>query len=88
MLKVTGQRRALVTLPFGLARLQAAVLELLPVPPLTRDQVTLLRKDNVVSEGALTLQDLGIEATAVEPIIPTYLEQYRAGGRYAPRALS
>jgi len=82
MLQVIGRRRALVNLPFGIARLQAAFMELLPVPPLTRDQVTLLRHDNVVSPDALTFKDLGIEPTALEAIIPSYLERYRAGGRF------
>lgn len=86
MLKVIGRRRALVSLPFGLASLQAAFMELLPVPPLTRDQVTLLRRDNVVSPGALTFKDLGIEPTALEAIIPSYLERYRAGGRFSSGA--
>lgn len=82
LLKVVQRRRCLVALPFGVARLQAAFLEWLPKPPLTRDQVTLLRRDNVVSPGALTLADLGIEATAPEVIIPEYLDKYRRGGRY------
>jgi NADH dehydrogenase len=82
MLQVIGRRRALVNLPFGIARLQAAFMELLPVPPLTRDQVTLLRNDNVVGPGALGFHDLGIEPTALEAIIPSYLERYRAGGRF------
>jgi len=82
LLKVIGRRRALVNLPFGLAKLQAGFLELLPKPPLTRDQVTLLRQDNVVAQGALTLADLGIEATAVEAVLPSYLDKFRPGGRY------
>jgi NADH dehydrogenase len=82
LLKTTARRRALVNLPFGLARLQATFLERLPVPPLTRDQVALLRHDNVVGAGALTLADLGIEATAVEAVIPGYLDKFRAGGRF------
>jgi len=82
MLQVIGRRRALVNLPFGIARLQAAFMELLPVPPLTRDQVTLLRNDNVVAPGALGFHDLSIEPTALEAIIPSYLERYRAGGRF------
>ncbi|WP_422368985.1 complex I NDUFA9 subunit family protein [Pelagibius sp.] len=85
LLKTTGRRRALVNLPFGVAKLQATFMELLPVPPLTRDQVTLLRSDNVVSEGALTLADLGIEPTTVESIIPGYLGKYRVGGQFADR---
>jgi NADH dehydrogenase len=39
----------------------------------------------VVSPGALTLKDLGIEATAPEAVIPSYLERYRAGGRFSSR---
>ena len=58
------------------------MLQLLPVPPLTRDQVRLLREDNVVSEGALGLADLGIDPTGVEVIVPTYLDRYRPGGRF------
>ncbi|GAB4394587.1 MAG: complex I NDUFA9 subunit family protein [Kiloniellaceae bacterium] len=88
MLKTIGRKRALVNLPFGLARLEATFLELLPQPPLTRDQVTLLRQDNVVSPGALTLADLGIEATAPEAVIPSYLDKYRPGGRYNQPAVS
>ncbi|MFQ5773429.1 MAG: complex I NDUFA9 subunit family protein [Kiloniellaceae bacterium] len=82
LLREIRRKRLLVPLPFALAALQAAVLELLPVPPLTRDQVKLLRHDNVVSEGALTLADLGITPTSVEVIVPTYLDRYRPGGRF------
>jgi NADH dehydrogenase len=49
MLKVVGRRRLLLTVPFGVAMVQARFLELLPEPPLTRDQVELLKVDNVVS---------------------------------------
>src|SRR3546814_11757843 len=72
----------LVSLPFGLARLQATFLERLPQPLLTRDQVTLLRQDNVVAPDALTLKDLGIAPTAPEAVIETYLDRYRPGGRF------
>jgi len=81
LLSVTGRRRLLVPVPFFVADLEAAVLELLPVPPLTRDQVRLLRHDNVVSQGTRTLADLGVEATAIELVLPTYLERHRPGGR-------
>jgi NADH dehydrogenase len=76
-----GRRRLLVPIPFWLAKIQAAVLELLPVPPLTRDQVRLLRHDNVVSDGAQTLTDLGVAPTAIEVVLPTYLARHRPGGR-------
>jgi NADH dehydrogenase len=76
MLEVVGRRRLLLTLPYGIATLQARLLELLPVPPLTRDQVELLKRDNVVSPGALGLADLGVTPTPLEVIVPTYLRQY------------
>lgn len=87
LLRQIRRKRLLLPLPFGLASLQATFLELLPVPPLTRDQVRLLRTDNVVSEDALTLADLGIEATHPEVILPTYLQRYCPGGRASPLAV-
>jgi NADH dehydrogenase len=82
LLREIRRRRLLVPCPFALAEVQARVLELLPVPPLTRDQLRMLRRDNVVSEGALTLADLGIAPTSAEVILPTYLDRYRPGGRF------
>ena len=81
----TGRRRALVPVPFPVARLQAGVLELLPNPPLTRDQVEMLKSDNVVDPDLPGLADLGIEPTACEVVLPTYLDRFRPGGRYNPR---
>ena len=80
-----GRRRLLLPVPFAIADLEAAVLELLPVPPLTRDQVKLLQIDNVVGAGALTLADLGLRPTALEVIAPTYLDRYRPHGRFTER---
>jgi uncharacterized protein YbjT (DUF2867 family) len=76
------RRRLLIDLPFGLAEFQARLLSLLPTPPLTPDQVALLKSDNVVSAGAMTLETLGIAPTAVEAILPTYLDRFRRGGWY------
>jgi uncharacterized protein YbjT (DUF2867 family) len=76
------RKRLLVDLPFGLAGFQARVMSIMPNPPLTPDQVELLKRDNVVSSGALTLATLGIPATAVESILPTYLDRFRRGGWY------
>ncbi|HLZ66007.1 MAG TPA: complex I NDUFA9 subunit family protein [Aliidongia sp.] len=75
----------LVSIPFPLASLQAAILEHLPGQLLTRDQVLMLKRDNVVAPGAKTFADLGIAPTAPEVILQNYLERFRAGGRFAPR---
>ena len=82
MLEEIDRRRLLLPLSFNQASAIASILEYLPVPPLTRDQVLMLRTDNVVAEGALTLADLEIMPTALEIIIPTYLDCFRVGGRY------
>lgn len=52
-------------------------------PPLTGDQVRLLKTDNIVTEGALTLADLGVtELESVESIVPTYLWRFRPHGEF------
>jgi len=91
MLRVIGRGRLLVPLPFALARLQAFFLEFLPKPPLTRDQVRLLERDNVVSPKAeregRTLKGLGFAPTSLEAILPSYLWRFRKTGQYARSAV-
>ena len=86
ILDVTGRRRPMIALPEGFVRLQARLGELLPTPPLTRDQLILLGKDNVVSPNASGFQTLGIEPKAVEAIVPAYLARFRVGGQRAATA--
>jgi uncharacterized protein YbjT (DUF2867 family) len=76
------RQRRFINLPFQLAALQARFMSILPNPPLTPDQVELLKRDNVASPGALTLSSLGIAPNAVESILPTYLDRFRSGGWY------
>ena len=83
ILRETGRKRLLIPVPYWLASLEARFLQLLPKPLLTRDQVELLKRDNVVSGDLPGLAELGIEPTGAEAIIPTYLDRYRPGGRFA-----
>ena len=82
VLKHTGRKRLLVPVPFVVGQIQAFFLGLLPRPLVTRDQILSLKTDNVVGDGALTLADLGVQPTALEAIVPTYLGRYRRGGRF------
>lgn len=86
MLRVIGRKRIFISMPWWLARFQAAFLGLLPNPLLTNDQISLLKFDNVVSEKAKqegrTLQGMGIEPETVDAIIPAYLWRYRVAGQY------
>jgi uncharacterized protein YbjT (DUF2867 family) len=89
VLAVTERRRLLVPLPFGLAKLKSYFLQLLPTPLLTPDQVELLRTDNVVSDAARaegrTIEALGVEPTAMEAIVPSYLWRFRKTGQFRGR---
>jgi len=79
MLDELGRRRPLVDVPMPLARLQAGLLEHVPGKPLTRDQLAMLGRDNVVAEGAKSLETLAIVPTPLELIVPPYLARYRTG---------
>jgi len=78
-----GAHRPIIRVPWGLAMLQATFLQMLPNPPLTRDQVTLLRSDNVVSEGALGFEAFGIKPTGIAGVLPRYSHQYRPKGQFS-----
>jgi NADH dehydrogenase len=86
MLKEIGRRRLLLPVPFPVAGALGAVGDLvagLIPPPITSDQVALLRADNVVSGKYPGLPEIGVTPTTLEPILPTYLYRYRKGGQYA-----
>lgn len=85
LLKAINRQRALVHVPFFVAGIQGAVMSLIPKPLLTADQVKSLRTDNIVSAGAFTFGDLGIEPTAMGAILPTYLSCFKRGGRFADK---
>jgi len=89
VLATIERKRLLVPIPFAIAKLQAAVLQYLPTPLLTPDQVELLRADSVVSGTAKTegrtLQGLGIEPEPFEAIVPSYLWRFRRTGQFRSR---
>lgn len=87
ILAIIERRRILVSVPFGLAKLQALFLQFAPGPlKLTPDQVVLLASDNVVSHRAkaaeLTLEGLGITPDSLEAIAPQYLWRFRKTGQF------
>jgi NADH dehydrogenase len=87
ILAITARKPMLVPLSFGLARFQANFLQFAPSAfKLTPDQVTMLERDNIVSDAAkaagLTLEGLGIAADSLEAIAPQYLWRFRAAGQF------
>lgn len=89
LLEVIDRRRLLAPVPTPIAKMMGAVLQFLPGKVLTLDQVRQLQIDNVVSADALsrhaTLTDIGIQPTALEAILPTYLSRFRAHGQFSRR---
>lgn len=90
VLKATHRRRLLLNMPFWVARIGAGVLGLAEIVTgrlftnrlLTRDQVVLLTRDNVVAEAARGFADLGIQPTAPEAVLDDYLWRFRPSGQY------
>ncbi len=87
MLHELRRKRIMLDVPMPLARLQATLLEHVPGKPLTRDQLSMLARDNVVAEGAAGFEALGILPTPLELIVPGYIGRYRAGGGNRDRPL-
>jgi len=100
ILATTGRRRLLLPIPFDVAKVLAGGTEtakslslgLFPdLFDLTRDQVELLRSDNIVSQAAIaegrTLAGLGVSPESFETFVPTYLYRYRKTGQFADRRM-
>ncbi len=89
MLHEIRRKRLLVPMPFWLARIKAAFLQLLPKPLLTVDQVRMFEADYTVSAQAIsencTLEGLGIAPTPLQTVLPGYLWPYRKGGQFAEK---
>ena len=87
VLEITRRKRALMPIPFAIAKIQGKVMGMLPNPLLTEDQVILLERDNIVSDAAqkagLTLEGLGIHGRTVDAIAPSYLWRFRPDGQFS-----
>jgi NADH dehydrogenase len=90
VLATIQRRRLLLPVPFAVMKLNAILLGLLPTPPITPDQVELLKHDNVVSDAARregrTLEGLGMLPESMAAIVPTYLWRFRKTGQFSAHA--
>lgn len=88
-LSIVRRRRLIVNIPFFVGRLMGGSFDIvkamtggLVCGPATKDQVLNLAKDNIVSDDAKGLADLGISPTSVDAVLPEYLWRFRSGGQY------
>jgi len=92
MLAETGMKRMLLPVPFAVAPafgLAGEIFGALPfvAPPITRDQVKLLKRDNIVGKDVGTIADLGVTADTIEAVVPAYLYRFRRYGQFAERTV-
>jgi uncharacterized protein YbjT (DUF2867 family) len=91
MLGIIRRRKLVINLPFFVGKMMAKSLSLAQFlslgvftnSVLTADQIEQLRSDNVVTDGAKTLADMGITATGMNSVVDQYLYRYRPYGQYA-----
>ncbi|WNO54122.1 complex I NDUFA9 subunit family protein [Stakelama saccharophila] len=76
--KTTGRKPVIVEVPDGAASLLAS----LPGAPITRDQLCMLRHDNVVSGSLPGIEAFGVRPTPLATVAPSWLVQYRRHGRF------
>ena len=79
LLKQLGRKRPLMPFPYFAWELLAALMAPLPNRPISRDQIILMKRDNVVGSQALGFSDLGIVPRPVEDVLPSYLPRRRGG---------
>lgn len=92
--KVIDRPRAYMNVPFGIMKMIGGLIDglsrIYPFagPAVTGDQITLMEKDNVVSDSALGFKDLGINGlTTLEAIAPSYLYRFRPRGQFEPKVM-
>jgi len=85
ILKTINKKRFVVEMPMPIAKIQSAIIDLLPIPPiLTKDQCEILSEaDNIVSNNHLTLKDLDIDPADIEEAMKKWLWRYKDGGQFA-----
>jgi NADH dehydrogenase len=82
----TGHSRPLIDVPDPVARLLAKATGWLPGAPITWDQWLMLRRDNVVAEGAKGLEAFGLRGTPIAAVAEGWLTSYRRHGRFAAKS--
>lgn len=90
VLQIVQRRRLVVSVPFWIARIKAFGFDMMQVLSfglitnaiVTRDQVKALRRDNIVSDDAKSLADLGIKPVAAGSLLESYMWRYRTSGQY------
>jgi uncharacterized protein YbjT (DUF2867 family) len=87
LLILIGKKRILIPFPLFLAKFSASFFEMLPNPLLTRDQLKLLKYDNIASGKYKTNSDIGIPSLReFDKEVKKYCYMWREGGQFSTDA--
>ena len=84
LLLLVGKKKILIPCPLSIAKLSASLFEMLPNPLLTRDQLKLLKYDNISSGKYKTNSDIGIPSVRFfNEEVKKYCYMWREGGQFS-----
>ena len=84
LLNLIGKKRFLLPLPLPIAEASARFFEILPRPLITRDQLRLLKYDNIPSEKYKTNSDIGLPSIRYfDAEVRKYSYMWRVGGQFS-----
>ena len=84
MLKLIGKKRILLPIPLTLAELSASLFEIMPKPLITKDQLRLLKYDNIASGKYKTNSDIGMPSKKYfNDEVKKYCYMWREGGQFS-----
>eukprot|EP00656_Telonema_subtile_P055906 TRINITY_DN8809_c0_g1_i1.p1 TRINITY_DN8809_c0_g1~~TRINITY_DN8809_c0_g1_i1.p1 ORF type:complete len:380 (+),score=93.08 TRINITY_DN8809_c0_g1_i1:146-1285(+) len=75
MQEITGTKKPMLPVPFWAAEIQGGLMQFMPEPMVTRDQVLGLKTDNVASGAESTLTDIGVTPATLGDVLPTFLKK-------------
>jgi uncharacterized protein YbjT (DUF2867 family) len=86
LLILIGKKRILIPFPLSLAKFSARFFEIFPNPLLTRDQLKLLKYDNISSGKYKTNSDIGIPSVRFfDQEVEKYCYMWRDGGQFSTK---
>ena len=84
LLNLIGKKRLLIPMPLPIAQMSAKFFEMMPNPILTRDQLKLLKYDNVLSGKYKSNSDIGVPSLKYfDEEVKKYCYMWREGGQFS-----
>ncbi|WP_440913394.1 complex I NDUFA9 subunit family protein [Candidatus Pelagibacter sp.] len=84
LLNLIGKKRLLIPMPLSIAQITARFFEIMPKPLLTRDQLKLLKYDNVLTGKYKSNSDIGVPSLRYfDEEVKKYCYMWREGGQFS-----